>query len=207
VFGNFTDPLYIIQIFVILASLVIHEFSHALAADLLGDKTARRNGRLTLNPLSHLQLLGILLILFGPIGFAKPVPFNPTALRWRRAGIIAVAAAGPISNFILAVLCLLVLRFTPLSPYSFGGEVVYIGVYINVSLFLFNLIPIPPLDGSRILRNIFPPSAERFFTPMDVYGPFILLLLVLIPGVMSSIYIPWIQAVTGSLSRLFGIAP
>jgi Zn-dependent protease len=103
-FSQWSSPLFILQILIVLLSLVVHEFSHALAADLQGDKTARYNGRLTLNPLAHLELVGLIMILFAPIGWARPVPINPNNFRNRRVGYVLTVAAGPISNLVLAVI-------------------------------------------------------------------------------------------------------
>ncbi|MFX4302564.1 site-2 protease family protein [Alicyclobacillus tolerans] len=184
-----------------LASLVVHEFSHALVADLLGDHTARLEGRLTLNPLAHLQLVGLLLMLFGPIGFAKPVPFNPSNLKHRRLGTILVAAAGPFSNFLLALIALIIWQWVLFDPYSMLGQIIELIALVNVSLCLFNLIPIPPLDGSQILRNLFPDSTQKWFYKLDFYGPFILIILFLIPSVIDNFYIPLINEIVGLLSQ------
>lgn len=159
---EFTDTIFLIA--VIIFSAVIHEVMHGVAADRLGDPTARYAGRLTLNPIPHLDpfgsvLLPIILALSGASFFfawAKPVPYNPYNLRPGRFSEAIVAAAGPLSNLALALLMGAILRFVPLS----GGvaSVFFIIVVVNVMLFLFNLMPIPPLDGSKILSAILPRS-------------------------------------------------
>ena len=148
---------------VIIFSAVVHEVMHGVAADMLGDKTARYAGRLTLNPIPHLDLFGsILLPLFftlthSPIffGWAKPVPYNPYNLRPGRFSEAIVAVAGPLSNLIIALVCGLIIRIGLLSQ---ANEVLFTVVVINVMLCFFNLIPIPPLDGSKILSSILPLS-------------------------------------------------
>lgn len=157
---EFTDIIFLIL--VIIFSAVIHEVMHGVAADKLGDPTARYAGRLTLNPIPHLDpfgsvILPIILALSGASFFfawAKPVPYNPFNLRPGRFSEAIVAAVGPLSNLVIALVTGLLLRFLPLS-----GEVAsvfFIVVVVNVMLFLFNLMPIPPLDGSKILASLLP---------------------------------------------------
>jgi len=156
-----------LQIFVpLVLSLSVHEWAHAWSAYKLGDDTAARMGRMTLNPLAHIDLLGtVVLPLLGiPFGWAKPVPVNPS--RFRRevsmgAGMAITASAGPISNVLLAVLCTLLLgllqRLAPQASWSPAAQqLLAVTVTINVSLALFNLIPVPPLDGSRIVDGLMP---------------------------------------------------
>lgn len=159
------DTLFLI--FVIIFSAVIHEVMHGVAADRLGDPTARLQGRLTLNPIPHLDwfgsiLLPVTLALSGSpffFGWAKPVPYNPYNLRpWRFSEAI-VAAAGPLSNLVIALVTALIIRLA-----AVPGEVLavlFIIVVVNVMLFLFNLIPIPPLDGSKIIAPLMPGALAR----------------------------------------------
>ena len=151
---------------VIVFSAIIHEFSHAWAAYISGDSTAKNEGRLTLNPIPHLDMWGTVIIplflLFfvnGFIGWAKPVPFNPYNLKNQKWGRTIVALAGPVSNLVIALIFGLLIRFSVFSflviPFSFI-------VYINIFLALFNLIPIPPLDGSKLLFDAFPRLETMF---------------------------------------------
>jgi Zn-dependent protease len=159
------DTLFLIV--VLIFSAVIHEVMHGVAADYLGDKTARYAGRLTLNPLPHLDpfgsvLLPLLLALSGSSFFfawAKPVPYNPYNLRPGRFSEAIVAGAGPASNLALALLFGLIMRLAPLSPQI--ASVFFIIVVVNIMLCIFNLIPIPPLDGSKIASAILPRALSR----------------------------------------------
>lgn len=136
----------------LILSLTVHEFAHAYTADKLGDPTPRRYGRVTLNPLAHLDPFGTLLMLLVGFGFAKPVPINPSNLgRW---GTMWVAAAGPISNLLIALLCAVLLKVVPQT--QLGLTIFLTVLSINVVLAVFNLIPIPLLDGSRILGALVP---------------------------------------------------
>ena len=171
------------SIFVVFCTLPVHEFAHAVVADRLGDPTARRNGRLTLNPFAHLDLWGCLMIVLVGFGYAKPVPVNMRNFRNPKAGMAAVAFAGPLSNLVMATL-FLVLRwvfwvhgnsdFTVILAYFF-----YYAAYINVSLAVFNLLPIPPLDGSRIATALIPNETYYKIMQYERYimiGLFVLLL-------------------------------
>jgi len=157
----------------ILLGLTIHEFFHAFCAWKLGDNTARDQGRLTLNPIKHIDLIGFLFIIFAGFGWAKPVQFDPRNLRHFRRDKALIAAAGPFSNLVLGILlCFCVKAMLPLlqnihDPNSFIFvlfHVIYYAAYINFGLFIFNLLPIPPLDGSHIIfssLNITPEAEER----------------------------------------------
>lgn len=181
----------LILAFCVLFSLSVHEFSHGLAAYAVGDKTAKYSGRLSLNPLAHLDPFGaICLFLFG-FGWAKPVPVNPWNFKNKKGGMILTALAGPFSNFLLAFIAMVIytllggLRF---SSASFGFtlasvfyELAYYMIMINLGLGLFNLIPIPPLDGSKVLTAILP--ERTYFKLMDYerYGFIILIILINTP--------------------------
>lgn len=160
----------------------VHEFAHAWVAYRLGDPTPERDGRLTLNPFVHLDLLGFLLILLAGFGWAKPVLTNPSMFRGdRRIGMLKVAIAGPIANLLIAILFSLVAK-SGLVPYvTMESPVVWAVIYINVLLFVFNLLPIFPLDGEKVVRSLVPMRQLGFFYKMETYGPFILLLLVFLP--------------------------
>ena len=163
---------------IILLSLTVHEYAHAAVANALGDPTARWQGRLTLNPLAHLDVFGTLtLILTQRFGWAKPVPINPAYFKdWRR-GMMMVGAAGPLANVALAFLLAVPLRLGVPMPYVLGRLVVS-GIIINLGLAAFNLIPIPPLDGSRLLLGMLRGRNLYVYHQLESYGSFILLLLV-----------------------------
>lgn len=179
----------IFGIIILLISIVLHEVAHGYAADHLGDPTPRLAGRLTLNPLAHLDLVGSLIVPIMTVflghhalggafifGWAKPVPFNPYNLSNKRWGEALVAAAGPAVNIALAVIASLVIRFGA-SP-AIEPFLVYI-VLVNIVLALFNLMPIPPLDGSKILFSILPYHATRIRLMLEQYGLVLVLLFVM----------------------------
>lgn len=187
--GNFSLSYIAIVIVCILISLVIHEFMHAYAGYLLGDRTAHEHGRLTLNPLSHIDPfmtillpLATLLIFGAPILAAKPVPFDPRNVKWDEFGAAIIAAAGPLTNLVLAFLASLIAKFMGISV---TGAATFLGVFIvlNVAIFVFNMIPIPPLDGSRVLYAFAPEPLQRFMLNIEPYGFFIIIALVLTAGV------------------------
>ena len=183
-------PDVLIAILLILfVSLPFHEFSHALAAYRLGDSTAKYMGRLTLNPLAHLDPFGALLILLVGFGWAKPTPYNPYNVRGGKTGEVIIALAGPISNLVLAVAAALPLRYinaTGMAVPTVALSALETFVMLNVILAVFNLIPIPPLDGSKLLYAVLDPQTERQWRPvLDQYGFIILfaaLLLPVLPG-------------------------
>jgi Zn-dependent protease len=188
---------FMIRAPVIFFSLTVHEFMHAWTAWKCGDDTALRAGRVTLNPLAHLDPLGTILLFVGPIGWAKPVPVNPANFDYqtRRRDEILVGGAGVAANFALGVFFALVLRFfwNPLAAWEGVGQIIltmaFYGSYINFALAIFNLLPIPPLDGSHILKNLLPLNAAIVYTNLARYGPFALLAFVvfnyLIGGAMG----------------------
>lgn len=190
--------------FVIAFSL--HEWAHAFVAWKLGDDTAKREGRLTLNPIPHIDPFGLILILFGPFGWAKPVPVNPLRFRGnKRLGMVYVSAAGPFVNLILAFL--FVLLFDSVVHSEFFGSIsekmqeailytLRFSIIINAALLVFNLLPFPPLDGNKIIRYLAPRSMDSFFYKLDLYGPWILLLIVLLPGAGDLLMAPisWVIA-------------
>ena len=152
----FKDPfLFLIITVAIIFALTIHEFFHAWMSYYLGDQTAKDLGRLTINPIAHLDPFGTLLLFIAGFGWGKPVPFNPNNLRNKKWGPSLVALAGPASNFSIALIIGIALRFLPLTD---SYLIIFLGyfVWINLLLGVFNLMPIPPLDGSHILSVIFP---------------------------------------------------
>jgi Zn-dependent protease len=180
-----TDAIFYIAILIM--SVVIHEVSHGFMAEYFGDKTARFAGRLTLNPIKHLDLFGsillpaLLIITHSPflIGWAKPVPYNPYNLRNRKWGTIAVASAGVIANFCIAIFFGLILRFTQGMNMPAGFQFIISSiVLLNLGLGIFNLVPIPPLDGSKILFNLLPGSSFRVLNFLEKYSLILVLLFV-----------------------------
>lgn len=178
---DFAAPLAIVLwLAAIVLALSLHEFSHALAATALGDQTARLAGRLSLNPAVHVDPLGMVMAVVAGFGWARPVPFNPYNLRVQQWGPTLVAVAGPLSNFLQAAVAALAIRLAVGAGLPESNLLlVFLGYYflINVGLFFFNLLPIPPLDGSKFLLDLLsgPQHARaRFF--LETRGPFILLL-------------------------------
>jgi len=179
----FSEPLFFVAwVLAIIATLTIHEFSHALTALALGDSTAKDNGRLNLNPLVHIDPLGFIMLLIAGFGWAKPVPVNPYNLRNQKWGMAIVALAGPFSNLIgVVVFGLLFKLLSPaLGPDNLLSNFLFLLTLVNVSLFAFNLIPIPPLDGSKVLLAAIPDKFADFKEKFSMYGPYFLLMLVLI---------------------------
>ncbi|RPI78250.1 MAG: site-2 protease family protein [Chloroflexi bacterium] len=188
---NLGIPTLIARIIVLLTSFSIHEFAHAWTADQFGDDTPRQNGRLTLNPLAHLDPMGSLMLIVAGFGWAKPVPINPYALNRRAAsGVMWVSLAGPLSNMIMAVLAAIPFRLGLVSlndAYTSTStilpsmpELLLEFIYINLILMLFNLIPLAPLDGDKILDYFLPSNWSRTFETIRPYGPMILLALLFI---------------------------
>jgi Zn-dependent protease len=194
----------LIMLAVLFFSVIIHEISHGYVALLNGDNTAKMYGRLTLNPLPHIDLVGTILVpalLFFShsgilFGWAKPVPVNPRNFRNYKLGEISVSAAGVLSNFLLAVI------FSQLSHWAGNNQgfflLCYAGVYINLILMLFNLIPIPPLDGSRIVMPLLPYSWQQLYGQLEPVG-FILILILLYSGIWSMFIMPILQFIFGVL--------
>jgi len=161
----------------IIIGLTVHEFSHALTAKKCGDTTSEEQGRITLNPLKHIDLIGFIMLLVAGFGWAKPVHFNERNLRNPKTDVMKIAVAGPISNALLAIflslILALILKLHPDSYYSVLTEVFLYGIYINWGLFIFNLIPLPPLDGSHLLLGYFK-KFPALYEGLYKYGSFIL---------------------------------
>jgi Zn-dependent protease len=162
---------------IVLVSLTLHELAHAWVAWKLGDPTAKSQGRLTLNPLVHLDPLGTLMFVLTalianlPFGWARPVPVDPRYFRRAKEGMAIVAAAGPLMNFVLALACWAVVRHVALSGQ--GSEVLTKAYIVNLVLGIFNLIPVPPLDGSRILGAVMDDATYVRWIRLDQYGMFV----------------------------------
>lgn len=181
---------------IVVGSVILHELAHGVVAYWLGDHTAKDAGRLTLNPIKHIDpymsilVPVILYLLKAPVfGGAKPVPINSYNLKWREWGMALVAVAGPVTNFLIAFIFFLIGHFTGLL-YGTGGEVlefIFSGfVYINLGFMLFNLIPIPPLDGSRVLYAISPDKFRTVLMSIERYGIIIVYALILLFGEVFS---------------------
>jgi len=196
-----------VALVILFFSIILHEVAHGVVAHWNGDTTARDAGRLTLNPLPHIDPIGsvvlpaLLVLTHAPVffGWAKPVPFNPRNFRNWRFGVFTVGLAGPVTNLLLAVLFSLALRAqgteNVLSPVWFYGA------SINVFLALFNLVPIPPLDGSRAVLVFLPPDLKRAYASLERWG-FVILLALLYTGVLSRVLGPVHEAAMVFLTGL-----
>lgn len=195
----------------VFAVLPFHEFAHAFAAHLLGDDTAKWNGRLTLNPLKHLDPLGALMLVFVGVGYAKPVPVNPFNFRNRKRDMALTALAGPASNLLMAVVAVALFRvcsliITDMQVLTYFWLVLIVVIArVNIGLAVFNLLPIPPLDGSRIFGLFLP---ERWTYTLERYSRQITLVVMalLLVGVLDTPLAVVENAVCDVLGRLFGFA-
>ena len=161
----FNSPqMFLVIVLAIIYALTIHEFSHAATANLLGDTTAKQDGRLNLNPLSHLEFWGTAMLLVAGFGWGRPVPVNPYNLKWRRFGEAAVALAGPLSNLLSVVFFVLLINLLRawLDPDNMLTIFLFQLLLVNLILGIFNLIPIPPLDGSKVLFSLLPARFDEF---------------------------------------------
>ena len=186
-----------------LIAITIHEYAHGRVAYYFGDATAKYHGRLSLNPLKHLDPMGTVALFFFGFGWAKPVPINPYNFRDYRSGMIWVSFAGPLANFALA-LAGFFLFYIPLKI-GFGWLPYYkfidILVTFNILLGVFNLIPIPPLDGSKILTALAPDSVAAFFKRIEPYAP-ILLIVLIFSGVLGRMIVPLFKYVYNAMEAL-----
>lgn len=219
------DPVAFLVLFsalgtAILLGLVLHEASHAFAADQLGDGLPRAHGRLTLNPLAHLHPAGTLLIALVGFGWAKPVPVNPNATKNPKAALAITAAAGPATNFLIAAVAGLPFRFGSLEWFSLyraqetslWGVEEYAGYYlstivlISVLLGIFNLIPIAPLDGFKVAVGVLPRDLSRSFAQLERFGPVVLISLIALPfltGGRVSLLSDVLRPLIGTLTEFF----
>lgn len=173
----FTNPLvFIIILGFLFISIAVHEFAHALAADRLGDPTARAKGRLTLNPLAHIDMMGALFIVFWGFGWGKPVPYDPFNLQKPSRDSALIALAGPASSLIFALVLAVLLRLVPIALIQ---AILAQGVMLNITLGIFNLVPLYPLDGFQIMAGVLPPQHRQDWLALSRYGIFILLILLL----------------------------
>jgi Zn-dependent protease len=180
----------------IIIGLTVHEYCHALVAHMCGDSTSKEQGRVTLNPLKHIDPLGFMMLLVAGFGWAKPVQFNEQNLRNPKSDVIKIALAGPLSNAVIAMVLSIVFSLIFKSaPYQLTpsmqilSEVFYYAIYINWALFIFNLIPIPPLDGSHLLLSQFK-SFPALYNGLYKYGSFLLIGLVVASMVTKIDFLP-----------------
>jgi Zn-dependent protease len=195
-----------------LLALSFHEFAHAYVAYLYGDDTAKQDGRLTMNPIKHLDPVGTIMIFLVRFGWAKPVPVNPARLKNPKKDMIWISAAGPLANMLLALISGLVLRLLlkttgPHDQQSITGLLilmVFISMQINLALAIFNIFPIAPLDGSKILAGLLPYRYSEFVDWLERYGPFILIGLIVF-GQMQEVSIlgAVIWPFVGFFSKIF----
>ena len=172
----FEDPIaFVLVAFPLLYSIIIHEVAHGWVAYKMGDPTAKRWGRLTLNPISHLDPIGTLMLFIAGFGWARPVPVNLDNIADRRRGLIFVSSAGILANILFAVAALLIFRLFSIRPSGISGVLLYYVVEINLTLASLNLIPIPPLDGSKILMGFVSQRMQWRLARLEPYGFFIII--------------------------------
>jgi len=206
------DPATLIaRVIVLLIAFTIHELAHAVTANMLGDLTPRRQGRITLNPIAHLDPFGSIMLIISGFGWAKPVMVNPGNMRGNpRTSMAIVAAAGPLSNFIMAAAASIPFQLGVLTPtmssqgtLPSGAFVLTQFVWINLILAFFNLIPVPPLDGYKILLGILPVEMAYRLRPLEQYGFMILLALIFFLPMMGVNVLNWLVMVPASATMGF----
>ena len=185
---QFWGPEMLLRIPALLISITLHEYAHARVSYSLGDPTPKWMGRLSLNPLVHLDPIGLVMLWLFRFGWAKPVEINPSYYREPRKGTILVSIAGPLANLVIAFLAIIFLKLDILRI-GILDSFIYVLFLYNLTLAVFNLLPIPPLDGSKILAGLLPARQAYEFSKFESYGPFILILLVYF-GLLSSILNP-----------------
>lgn len=201
------NPIFslIISLIAFIVALTVHEFSHALAAYLLGDNTAKRLGRLTLNPLAHIAPLGLLFLILVRFGWAKPVPFDPRNFKYPRFYSVLVGLAGPTSNFILACIFMALSHhssaFIPVQAAAYLTIFFKTSIWVNVMLGIFNILPIPPLDGSHLVRALLPTQLLPYYRIIERFSIFLLIILLMIPSI-SGLLIQSINNVIFWLDRI-----
>lgn len=189
---NVIEMLIIAAITII--SITIHEFSHGYVSYMLGDDTPKVYRRLTLNPLKHLDVIGAICLAIFHFGWAKPVPVNPNNYKNKKLGVLAVSLAGPISNILLAFIATVLYVFVPEKNVYFNTALL-VCVSLNFSLAVFNLLPIPPLDGSRIVSILLPQRARNKYNAFEKYSPFVIFFIFLVP-VLGSVLTAFIDFIS-----------
>ena len=199
----------------VIFAVTVHEASHGYVANYYGDKTAKMLGRLTLNPIKHIDLFGTILVPLGLIllsapflfGWAKPVPVDPRNLKKPRPQLAVIALAGPVSNLIMALFWACICKLAIAVPSNFSGPLFHMGVAgikINFILMLLNLLPLPPLDGSKVLNNFLKGRAAIFYDRIEPYG-FLILLFLLATGVLNKLLIPLFANCLIVIGFIFGL--
>jgi Zn-dependent protease len=188
----------------IILGLTFHEYMHGQVADLLGDHTARNLGRLTLNPIPHIDPIGFIMLILFKFGWAKPVPINPLNFRGdMKRGILLVSLAGPATNMLLAVAAALIYRVLSGIQLPYFTEIIFYIIYINVVLAVFNLIPVPPLDGSKILAGLLP-GRQEWLHQLEAYGMIVLIVLIF-SGAIGFVFNIFVRPLVNILLSLAGI--
>jgi len=199
----------------VLFAITLHEVAHGWVASLFGDQTARLSGRLTINPIKHIDLMGtivvpIVMLLTGGIifGWAKPVPVDPRNMRNPRYNMAVVAAAGPISNLLMAIFWGLIEKLGLNLSAWFGVPLVYMGqagMIINLVLCVLNCLPIPPLDGGRVLANLLPGKMGWYVNRLEPYG-FLILILLMLTRILSNLIVPPVEFLKSGISAILNIS-
>lgn len=190
---------FIIRSIAVLVAIIPHEMAHGFAAYLCGDETAKNDGRLSLNPLHHLDPIGTICLIFFKFGWAKPVMINPNNFRDRKKGTFFVAIAGVLTNFILATISVIILKHIHLN--EFMQELLLSIFWFNIILGVFNLIPIPPLDGSKILFSFLPLKYEYYLIKYERYG-YIILLLLIMSSTLDKILVPMVNFMINLIGKI-----
>ena len=198
-FGDINLQDIIIRTIAVLVAIIPHEMAHGYAAYLCGDETAKNDGRLSLNPLHHLDPIGTICLIFFKFGWAKPVMINPNNFRDRKKGTFFVSIAGVLTNFILAIIAVVIMKHIRLSDFVF--EIFMNIFWFNIVLGVFNLIPIPPLDGSKLLFSFLPLKYEYYLIKYEKYG-YIILLLLIMSNNLDKILIPMVNFMINLIGKI-----
>lgn len=198
-FGNINLQDIIIRTIAVLVAIIPHEMAHGYAAYLCGDETAKNDGRLSLNPLHHLDPIGTICLIFFKFGWAKPVMINPNNFRDRKKGTFFVSIAGVLTNFILAIISVIIMKHIRLNDFVF--ELFMNIFWFNIVLGVFNLIPIPPLDGSKLLFSFLPLKYEYYLIKYEKYG-YVILLLLIMSNNLDKILIPMVNFMINLIGKI-----